>query len=362
MKIGFAFNLTSFGKEADPEVYRTELRLADLAEPLGYDSIWTLEHHFTGYTMIPNPLQLLTYIAARTSSVLLGTAVIVLPWHHPLRVAEEISVLDILSGGRVMFGFGRGAGSVEFEGFGIKMEEARERFVEAAVIIRKALTLARFSHHGKFFDIPEISIRPRPISNPEQRFYASTVSPESALIMASNGFSPMIIAQREWMETAKQYERYRQIALEHGFNPQPPIALLHVLISRDQSEADELRARYTEPAYDAIENHYRFADGHLANVKGYEFYAQGLRQITPEGGVDPEAKQKALEYYGDLHLSGTTARVLEQIREIRRLTNLSHLLCQFRVGGMPGADAERGMRLFAEQVLPIVRSDRAFAD
>ena len=100
----------------DWEVYDEGVHLASLVEPLGFDSIWTVEHHFTPYTMVPNSLQFLTYMAGRTERVDFGTMVVVLPWHDPIRVAEEIAMLDILAGGRrLTLGFGRGAGRVEFE-------------------------------------------------------------------------------------------------------------------------------------------------------------------------------------------------------------------------------------------------------
>ena len=116
-------------ERTDLEVYQADLALADLAEPLGFDSIWSVEHHFTDYTMVPDVYQFLTYMAGRTEKAQLGSMVIVLPWHDPLRAAEEISMLDNLSGGRVILGLGRGAGRVEFEGFRLDMGESRPRFV-----------------------------------------------------------------------------------------------------------------------------------------------------------------------------------------------------------------------------------------
>src|SRR3954453_16735628 len=101
-------------RHTDREVYRNELRLADLAEPLGFESIWGVEHHFTDYTMCPDVLQFLTYMAGRTTTVQLGSMVVVLPWHDPVRVAEEMSMLDALSGGRYILGIGRGLGRIEF--------------------------------------------------------------------------------------------------------------------------------------------------------------------------------------------------------------------------------------------------------
>src|SRR5947209_12464215 len=155
MKVGVALNMLQKEGRSDADVFAEHLALGDLAEPLGFDSLFALEHHFTGYAMSPSPTQLLSYFAGRTRRLTLGTAVIVLPWHDPVRVAEEIALLDVLSGGRCLFGFGRGAASVEYAGMRVPMEEARPRFVEAAQIVVKALANDTFDHHGEFFRIPK---------------------------------------------------------------------------------------------------------------------------------------------------------------------------------------------------------------
>src|SRR5260221_5914646 len=216
MKVGTALNMLCQSGRSDASVVGEHLALGDLAEPLGFDSLWALEHHFTGYAMSPAPTQLLAYYAGRTKRLVLGTAVIVLPWHDPVRVAEQIALLDIMSGGRCLFGFGRGAASVEYAGFRIPMEEARPRFVEAAKIIVTALTSDSFEWEGEFFKIPRTSIRPRPISHPERRFYASSVSPESAEIMAKLGFGILVIMQNEWAKAAESIVNYREIAQSVG--------------------------------------------------------------------------------------------------------------------------------------------------
>ena len=133
MHVGMATFFQNLGQRiSDHAVYRHEISMADLAEPLGFDSIWGAEHHFDDYTMCPNVAQFLTYMAARTMRVKLGSMVMVLPWHNLLRFAEEISVLDDLSGSRVILGIGRGLGRIEFRGFRVAMSESRGRFSEYA--------------------------------------------------------------------------------------------------------------------------------------------------------------------------------------------------------------------------------------
>ena len=160
MKVGTIMQLTSFDGKPDLQTYQEELSVADKAEDYGFDSLWSLDHHFTGYVMSPDPCQLLSYMAGRTRKIQLGTAVIVLPWHDPVEVAEKIALLDLVSGGRTIFGFGRGAATVEYAGFRIPMDESRERFVECADIIRRGLTQESFSYEGKYYRIPDIQIRP----------------------------------------------------------------------------------------------------------------------------------------------------------------------------------------------------------
>ena len=359
MKVGIALNMLTKEGRSDASVLGEHMALGDLAEPLGFDSLWALEHHFTGYAMSPAPTQLLTYYVGRTRRLMLGTAVIVLPWHDPIRVAEEIALLDIMSGGRCLFGFGRGAASVEYAGFRVPMEEARPRFVEAAQIVVKALTHEVFDWEGEFYRLPKMSIRPRPISHPERRFYASSVSPESAEIMAKLGFGVLVIMQNEWPVAAADIERYRELARSVGHTPRPPIILTNVSVAESREEAHERAIRYLSRKWDSIDTHYHFSDGHLATVKGYEFY--GKMAKTYAKMKDPGFREKATDFYVKIQVVGTPDDCLQQLAELRRLTGLDHLVTEFAFGGMPHEEAEVNMRLFADRVMPVLQRDPAFA-
>ena len=134
---------------SDKQVYDNDLYLGSLAEELGFQSIWGVEHHFTDYTMCPDVTQFLSYWAGRNPNLGLGTMVIVLPWHEPIRVAEEVAMLDNMSDGRVILGIGRGLGRVEFEGFGRDMNSAREYFTESAEMILEGLETGFCEYQGK---------------------------------------------------------------------------------------------------------------------------------------------------------------------------------------------------------------------
>src|SRR5437867_5348636 len=359
MNVGISLNMLTKEGRSDASVFAEHLTLGDLAEPLGFDSVFALEHHFTGYAMSPSPTQLLSYIAGRTKRITLGTAVIVLPWHDPVRVAEQIALLDILSHGRCVFGFGRGAATVEYAGFRVPMEEARPRFVEAAQIVIKALTQDVFEWDGQFYKIPPMSIRPRPVSHPERRFYASSVSPESAEIMAKLGFGLLVIMQNEWPKAAEDIRRYRDITASVGHTPRPPIISTNISVAETREEANERAAKYLSRKWDSIDAHYHFSDGHLASVKGYEFY--GGMAKTYSKMKDESFRKKATDFYVKIQIVGTPDDCLQQVAELQRLTGVDHLATEFGYGGMPHEQAELNMRLFADRVMLTLQRDRMFA-
>ena len=359
MKVGIALNMLQQTGRSDASVVGEHLAMGDLAEPLGFDSLFALEHHFTGYAMSPAPTQLLAYFAGRSRRITLGTAVIVLPWHDPVRVAEQIALLDILCGGRCVFGFGRGAASVEYEGFRIPMDEARPRFVEAAQIIVKALSEDSFEHQGEFFQIPRTAIRPRSISHPERRFHASAVSPDSAEIMAKLGFGVLMVMQNEWAKAAEAINDYRRIATAAGHQPRPPIILTNVCCAESRDEAHERAVKYLGQKWQSIDDHYHFSDGHLSTVKGYESYGK-MAKTYAKIGESAETRRKATDFYVSIQIVGTPKDCLDKIAELQRLTGLDHLVTEFSFGAMPHEEAEVNMRLFAERVMPLLQRDPAF--
>jgi len=204
-----------------------------------------------------------------------------------------------------------------------------------------------------------MQIRPRPISHPEDRFYASSVSPESAEIMAKLGLGVLIIAQRSWEDTAADYTRYRETAIANNITPRPPIGLLNILVSEDAREAAELGNTHLEAMWDSIDTHYHFSDGHLRGVKGYEFYAK-LEKTYSKLQADTEAKAKAIEFFRSLHAAGTPEQVLEKLRYIHQTVPLEHVIGTFAFGGLPYPKLERSYKLFAEKVLPVLKNDSAF--
>jgi alkanesulfonate monooxygenase SsuD/methylene tetrahydromethanopterin reductase-like flavin-dependent oxidoreductase (luciferase family) len=357
MHVGMATIFQNPGRaRRDHEVYREELRLADLAEPLGFESIWGVEHHFTDYTMCPDVLQFLAYMAGRTERVKLGSMVVVLPWHDPLRVAEEVSMLDALSGGRMILGLGRGAGKVEFDGFRQSMEDSRQRFVESATMLLQALETGRAEHAGQFVRQPPAAVRPAPFRTFRGRTYAAAISPESARIMAELGVGMLIIPQKPWREVAHELETYRGIYREaNGAEAPPPVCAGWTFCDRDPARAREQARRWIGGYFDTVLEHYKFAGDHLAKTKGYEYYGKMSEKINAYGAG------AVTDFFVDLQIWGTPEQCYERIQDVRARTGGDTFVGVFSYAGMPYDEAERNMRLFAAEVMPALQKDSSAA-
>lgn len=352
MHVGTGIVFQNPGKQrTDLEVYRNDLRLAELAEPLGFESVWSVEHHFTDYTLCPDVLQFLSYMAGRTQKIRLGSMVVVLPWHDPLRVAEEVAMLDNLSDGRFILGIGRGAGKVEFEGFRMDMGESRERFVEYAEMLLEGLESGTCAYDGKFLKQPPVAVRPAPFRSFRGRTYAAAVSPESSRIMAKLGVGILIIPQKPWGEVAKELDAYRSIYREvNGTEAPQPVCAGWVFCDEDEQRAYELAREYIGGYYQTVLEHYQFAGEHMAKTKGYEYYGKMSEKIRQYGDAE------VIDYFTNLQVWGTPEQCYQRIMNVHEKVNNSSFLGVFSYAGMPPEEAERNMRLFAKEVMPQLKA------
>ena len=181
-------------------------------------------------------------------------------------------------------------------------------------MIRKALSEPEFEWQGEFYQIPRTSIRPRPISHPEERFFASSVSPELAEIMAKLGFGILVVMQNEWPKAAENIVAYREIALAVGHNPPPPIILTNVSCAESRDEAHDRAMQWLGKKWESIDNHYHFSDGHLATVKGYETY--GKMAKTYARCRTRKRRTRATEFYVKIQIVGTPAGLPRPDRRI----------------------------------------------
>jgi alkanesulfonate monooxygenase SsuD/methylene tetrahydromethanopterin reductase-like flavin-dependent oxidoreductase (luciferase family) len=189
---GGARTKRSIGLE-DSQGYESFIDYVVEADRLGFAQMFMVEHHFTGHGQVSASMTLLAFLAAKTKTIRLGTAVIVLPWHNPVLIAEQAATLDLLTGGRFDFGVGKGYRKSEFDGFCIPMDEASERFDEAMEIIRKAWTAeGRFSHHGKRWHYDNILVEPEPLQRPHPPLWLAAGSPDSIKRAAREGYNLLL--------------------------------------------------------------------------------------------------------------------------------------------------------------------------
>ncbi len=192
------------------------------AEALGYQSVFVVEHHFTGFGQVSATLNFLTWIGARTKTLRLGTAVLVLPWHNPVLLAEQAATVDLLSGGRLDFGIGKGYRHNEFVGFRIPMEEAEARFEESIDIITKSWTSnERFDHRGKFWQFDDIVVEPPTAQRPHPPFWQGAGHPESIRKVARRGHNLLLDQFASLEETGKRFATYKDAMAEFGFLRRP---------------------------------------------------------------------------------------------------------------------------------------------
>jgi alkanesulfonate monooxygenase SsuD/methylene tetrahydromethanopterin reductase-like flavin-dependent oxidoreductase (luciferase family) len=275
----------------------------------------------------------------------------VLPWHDPVRVAEGFSVLDHMSQGRAILGIGRGLARVEFEGFRARMGESRGRFVEYAEAILRALETGYIEHDGVLYKQPRAAIRPAPLRSFKGRVYASSVSPESARIMATLGVGIMIIAQKPWDKTLADLEEYRGIYREvNGEEPPKPLLVSFTAVHEDEATAREMFERYVVGYSASTMGHYEFDNVKLAEIPGYEYYAGLARNIAKHG------HETFSRFLSELQVFGTPDQVAKQMIENNRRIGGAGVIGIFSYGSMPPALAKANIQLFAEKVLPRLKA------
>ena len=346
----------------DDELWEEDLRFGELVEPLGFDQIWTVEHHFSPYAMVTNTLQYLSYWAGRTERVGLGTMVVVLPWHHPLRVAEDITMLQYLLGDRdLTIGFGRGASRREYGGFNIPQSESRQRFDEAVQVVKTALTEERFSFNGQFFTIPDVSqrpesphlsLRPRPRDGRRlvDNFHGAWGSPQSAPLLGALGLRPLVIPQRGFVEYEKELAAANDARRAAGYEPASPTVAVWTVCAPTTAKAQEIADQANLGNFALGDVNYEFSKGYHGDVPGYEHYAEMFKRAAEAAAAGASGDATP---YGDMP-QGTPDQCIEKIQGIIDLLHPQQLLFDFKFGGMSLADAEQSMRLFAQEVLPFV--------
>jgi alkanesulfonate monooxygenase SsuD/methylene tetrahydromethanopterin reductase-like flavin-dependent oxidoreductase (luciferase family) len=344
-------------RRPDDDVFRSELALAERAEAAGFDSIWTPEHHFTGYNLTPAVLQLLSWVAAKTSTIRLGTMVSVLPWNDPVRTAEGFCVLDHLSRGRALMGIGRGLGRVEFEGFGVPMGESRRRFAEYSEAILDALETGTMEYDGETLTQARVDLRPKPYASYRGRTFASAVSPQSIDLMVKLGVGLMVIAQKPWDKVEEELRDYRARFLEaNGHEAPKPIVCVFAACAPTRAEADEMRATHLQRYAMSTVEHYEFDNVGFAEIEGYEYYAALSANIAKHG------RERFAGFLADLQVWGTPDAVVARCLEYAERLDAGGILLVPSFGGMSAEVAAANFDLLAREVVPHLKAHDAGGD
>jgi len=355
MQIGLLMVFQNFQDGiSDAEAWARDIRLAGLAEPLGFDTLSAVEHHFYNYAMSPDNTQFLGYMAAKTERIKLLTGAVILPWNDPLRVVERMIVLDHLSCGRALFGIGRGLAKREYDVFGVDMNEARDRFDEAAELILRGLETGIVEGSGRYYKQRRTEVRPRPYASFRDRFYAVGMSSDSVPVVARLGARMMSFAQKPWAEMAPHFGRYRELYEGHHHHAPPPPVCVDFLCCDESAELAEANARrYMANYYLTVMQHYDMAGEHFGRMKGYGDYAHNAAALRGTGLAD------AANAFVDINTFGTPRQILEKLEARWRQIGAFDLTVQVSYGGLSGTQAEKSIQLFAQQVLPELQSWQA---
>jgi alkanesulfonate monooxygenase SsuD/methylene tetrahydromethanopterin reductase-like flavin-dependent oxidoreductase (luciferase family) len=314
------------GPAGDSEGYHDFIKYVVEAERLGFSSVFLVEHHFTGFGQVSASLNLLSYLAARTDKIRLGTAVVVLPWHNPVLVAEQAATLDLLSNGRLDFGVGKGYRPYEFSGFCVEQDEATERFDEAMAVIRLAWTSSgRFSYAGKWWHYDNIVVEPSPIQHPHPPFWLGAGSPESIRRAAREGYNLLLdqIAPIDLIIERVKIFREECQAAGRAYDPMMVGVTRGLQIIRKESE----RKQAIKTRQAVLQN-----IGDLARGPGAERY----HHI----GKDPDTFE-----LDDAPLLGTPEEIIARLKKLEA-GGIENVLF-----AAPGA-AVAGLRTFAEEIMP----------
>jgi alkanesulfonate monooxygenase SsuD/methylene tetrahydromethanopterin reductase-like flavin-dependent oxidoreductase (luciferase family) len=329
----------------DGAVIRETLAEAKLSDELGYDVIWLAEHHFDGICAYVDPMLFAGAVAATTQQAKIGFAVIQTSLHHPIRLAEQLAVLDHVAQGRLIVGLGRGTAYniYDYQGYGIDHREAQDRFEEAEAIMLRAWTSGAFEHTGRFWQLKVPELRPRPFTQPHPVVIRSSASEHSMVELARAG-RPFMMNVQSNAVTRQRMDLYRRTLRESGHDAASVARLVdqcwvwrNVVVAETDAEAE----RVGVPAFHAMVEQ-------RAAMRNRVFAEQGARikseAESPPARIDPT---HALVY-------GSPKTVAAAFREIADI-DVGGVIMSFRLGPMDYETTVRSLRLFMREVAPQLR-------
>jgi alkanesulfonate monooxygenase SsuD/methylene tetrahydromethanopterin reductase-like flavin-dependent oxidoreductase (luciferase family) len=307
-------------------VYARALERIEIMDRNAYDAVWLAEHHFSSFSVCPSVHMVGMLAAARTHRLRIGTGVSLAPFYHPLRLAEEVALLDLLSGGRVNWGAGRGFARVEFEAFGVPPQESTSRFRETVEIVLKAWTEERLSFVGEHFQFDDVEVLPKPAQRPHPPVWLAASSEGAIEWAAGRGFSILMDPHSSAAEIGRKRRLYGEHLAAAGFSEagrEIPVARLVALAADAQAAAQVAR---------------NGAEWIVNSYLGAQHRPVMQSNFAPEG-LDPVQR-----YLDEVILHGTPEAVTEQILRLREEIGLDYLLC--------APLSHETLMLLTERVLP----------
>src|SRR5580698_866687 len=325
MKFGLFSSAQANSNDLPPETgqgFRDYLDFNVEAEALGFQSSFLVEHHFTGWNQVSATLMLLMAAAMRTTTLRLGSAVIVLPWHNPVLLAEQAATLDLISGGRFDFGVGKGYRHSEFKGFQIAPEEAEARFEEAIEVIKRAFTeRRRFSHRGRFWHFEDIVVEPPPAQQPHPPFWVAAGSEASIRRAAARGFNLILDQYASAAQIGERIAIYKAERAAHGlgFDPMQVVVARQLYVAKNEADKQAAlvrQAAYTKRTVDVSRMPDQKGGSH---VLAYSDKAGGTEENALYGTPNEIcAKLEALQDAGAQYVLLTIAGGIAQLRRAAR--------------------------------------------
>lgn len=355
MKVGVHMGYQNLLGISDYEFFRQQTQLMVEAEAMGFDFAAAVEHHFTDYAACPDPIQALTWVAAKTKTIKLMPAAVILPWNDPLRVVEKAAMLDSLSEGRLILGMGRGAARREFTGFREDIADSREMFDEAAIIIMEGLRTGIVQADTKHYQQPPVEVRPRPENWSPDRMLMVSMSPSSAEVAADLGLKALRFSQGEWEYSMPEINAYRTtFEAKHGKKAPPFVISDFVVCVETEEEVGRYTDEYFAKQFYQVANHYEWGGEHFKNMPSYATYVALGDAMNAAGG--PE---KAYKGYIGGNLIGTPEQLWEKHLMRKSMVGDYEIIANFSYGGMTYETAYNQMKRFADKVMPRLKADAA---
>ncbi|MFE4706343.1 LLM class flavin-dependent oxidoreductase [Peribacillus simplex] len=322
--------------KTDAEELKDGLEQIKIADKLGFHSAWIAEHNARAYGVVSSTSVFLSAAAAQTSNIMLGSAVSRLPLHHPLQLAEDMALVDIISDGRLYLGVGKGYDALEYEAYNIDFDERHEKYLESLDILTTALKAHKVTYSGKFYDIKDIPVYPRPVRPSGPPIFVMVSGNDESMINAAKQGHSFVLGGITNEDTKHKIELYKKTALGSGLSQE--------YVDDAIARSGKLLFCYVAETTEQAQNEYR---------KGLEWY-MSERDNRPTFGVITRERNVDYERFlqSENTLVGCPEKVIEDIQRYKKETGLNNIILWMNIGGQPQEQVLKSMSLFSEKVMP----------